>query len=105
MAAHQTACRPEPHSRLTVQAGTLLGKAVRDSDAARVVGVRTGLADAAHDDFADVRAGHSARSSAAEVAVAPSWWAGTPLNTPPKLPIGVRAPSTMTIFSSLVPRY
>src|SRR6476660_1334762 len=44
--------------------------------------------------------GTPARSSAALTAVAPSSWAGTSLNAPPKLPIGVLAPSTTTIGST-----
>jgi hypothetical protein len=45
-----------------------------------------------------------ARESAPLAATAPSSWPERSLNIPPKLPTGVRAPSTMTIFSSLMRR-
>ena len=90
------ALRPDRQTLLTVV----------DGDGHRDPGVGRGLAggdlpgagqdDLAHEHVVDLVGGHPARSRAAAMAKPPSSVAAKPPRAPESLPIGVRAPATMT---------
>jgi len=92
---------PEPHILLTVVAPTPIGSPA--PSAAWRAGAWPWPAGSTQPISASSTSSplSPARDSAAEIAVAPSLGAATSFRSPRKAPIGVRAPPTMTMGSSL----
>src|SRR6185312_3669691 len=97
-AADTMACKPEPHSRSTLNAGTLSGMpAFRVATRDRYMSRGSVLMTWPKTTWPTAAAGTPVRSSTARTTVSPSSHGGTSFRPPPKSPTAVRHAPTMTM--------